>query len=293
MSPKIYYEKDNEKKEVEKSHDVKYDFDCKGQRYTNVEVDKDLQHRCHVKYVTNDTGVTSEHSAKSLKSSSCKRSKHGSSSKHSSNPKHGFSDDAAPCRRPTPSTTASKKSCSRRDSIKKLSPTEVAAKCYEVKQQKNFDTCHSVKWQHGKYVRDECGSGIVPLRFDFKPNKRLWCKTPLSMYQATIGELGKQLLCREKIIARDVKPGPPCNICECSLPPCRGYYRKYDCMRPCEEEHAIVRRGEKVYRDRIQRYWEPCLTEEQKYTLNVNEYGPQNAALAIKLKRETMDIPCW
>lgn len=167
-------------------------------------------------------------------------------------------------------------------------------RCYDQPKHYVRAACHdNFVWDHGKYKRDECGSGIVPKRFNFAPSRKLWCKTPLTMYQATIGELGRQILCREKIVPRDVKPGPPCNIAEYILPPCRGYYRRYDCLRPCEEEYTSVKQGHKTYRDRVDRYWEPCLSQDQKNHLDVNTYAGHNVYLGIRMRRKNIDLPCW
>lgn len=170
------------------------------------------------------------------------------------------------------------------------------ARCYEVKRGARRNSCNrKTIWQHGKYVRDECGSGIVTKRYNFLPTRKIWCKTPLTMYQATIGEMARQLLCREISVPRDVKGEPPSNIAEYIFPPCRGYYRKYDCMRPCEEDFAVMKGGKKIYRDRVERYWEPCLTKSQKHFLDVNDYAPHNVYLGSKMRRWniTDDAPCW
>ncbi|KAK7580337.1 hypothetical protein V9T40_000966 [Parthenolecanium corni] len=167
-------------------------------------------------------------------------------------------------------------------------------RCYDQPYRKRPQPCtRAPKWQTGKYKRDECGSGIVPKRLLFLPNRKIWCKTPLSMYQATIGELGRKLLCHETIISRDVRPGPPSNIEEYILPPCRGYYRKYDCLRPCEEDFVSYKQGKKVYRDRVERYWEPCLSQDQKHHLDINTYAHHNVALGLKVRRFNTDVPCW
>lgn len=318
MSPSIAYEKDREKREAEKRRDVKYGTQGQDQCYTNHESEKNVEDRCQVKYLCSsgagacttrpsaprcETVAPPRCDAKPRKPSKCSSNGSGGSQRSCATVAPATSDakDAAieyavgATKGPAAHRAALARLCGVGDAAtRKLSPIEVSAVCYEVRRpSKKFQPCRQVRWQHGRYVRDECGSGIVPVRFDIGPCKRLWCKTPLSMYQATIGELGKQLLCREKTIHRDVWPGPPCNVEEYIMPPCRGYYRKYDCMRPCEEDHAYIRQGRKYYRDRVERYWEPCLTQEQKHTLNLNEYGPHNAALALKLRRENMGIPCW
>ncbi len=147
------------------------------------------------------------------------------------------------------------------------------------------------KWQHGVHARDECGSGIVAKRLGVTQSRNLWCKTPLTMYQATIGELGRKILCREKILQRDVNSAPPCNVCEFILPPCRGYYRKYDCLRPCEEEAVVYEKGRKRYRDRVARYWNPC-TALGTHT-DINTYAPHNVFLGSRVARKAGNVPCW
>lgn len=169
-------------------------------------------------------------------------------------------------------------------------------RCYDQPYRHIPEKCNKIKekWQNGVYCRDECGSGIIAKKFEFKHSRGVWCSTPLSMYQATIGELGRQILCREKIVPRDVKPGPPCNVCEYILPPCRGYYRKYDCIRPCEEEYVSYKRGRKFYRDRVERYWEPCQSKDQRVAVDINTFAHQNVYLGAKLRRKFNEsIPCW
>ncbi|KAK7576643.1 hypothetical protein V9T40_012929 [Parthenolecanium corni] len=144
------------------------------------------------------------------------------------------------------------------------------SKCFQQPAWRKHEPCKTnFKWQHAEYARDECGSGIRPLKMTFTPNRKMWCATPLSMYQSTIVYK----------LQRDVNAAPPCNVCEYSLPLCRGYYRKYDCVRPCEEELARRQNGHKVYRDRVQRYWEPSLLEEQKPEKSVRHYAQHNAYL--------------
>lgn len=196
-------------------------------------------------------------------------------------------------------TRLSGRSCTKksigRSTRSKLSIADFNAKCYDHKRAVKRTCGAGVKWQHGKYCRDDCGSGIVTKKFDFKPSRRIWCRTPLTLYQATIGELGRKILCREKIVPRDVRPAPPCNIGQYILPLCRGYYRKYDCLRSCEEQFAVCKNGVKQYRDCVQRYWEPCQSDWQKDKLNLCEYAPQNSFLALKLRRKNndCDVPCW
>lgn len=185
----------------------------------------------------------------------------------------------------SPSSAKNKKNNSDVDAL------YVQAHCYAQPQRPKQPPCRTPKpWQEGKYVKDECGSGIVPRTFLFQNS---WCKTPLTMYQSTIGELGKQILCREINIQKDVKPEPPCSIGEFIVPLCRGYYRKKDCLRPCEEDYVTYKRGQKVYRDCFERYWQPCLSQEEKVQLDINLYAPQNVALGLKMKRKYNEEPCW
>jgi hypothetical protein len=101
------------------------------------------------------------------------------------------------------------------------------------------------------------------------------------------------VLCRETLVPRDIRPGPPCNVCENILRPCRGYYRKYPCVKPCEEELAIVKNKVKIYREPVKQYWDPCLTDEEKSRLNVNLYADQNVWLGRRLRRFEDTTPCW
>lgn len=168
-------------------------------------------------------------------------------------------------------------------------------KCFETPAPMKMEPCSKVYiWQRGKYVKDDCGSGIVPNQMNFHSSQNAWCNTPLSMYQATIGELGRQLLCGETKITKDVKDCPPCNVCEYVLPPCRGYYRKYDCIRPCEDQYVTRVNDKLVYRDRVQRYWQPCMTTEEKIKNDIRAYAPHNAYLGEKLRRAfDAKNPCW
>lgn len=207
---------------------------------------------------------------------------------------------AETCSRKADSCHTSSTSCSRPHSQGSSSSNQsdgTFAKykdCYDVPYTHKPQPCRpGFVWQHGKYVKDECGSGIVPVKYNLFSKAADRCKTPLTMYQVTVGQLGKQILCGEKLIARNVNPYPPCNICEYILPPCNGYYRKYDCIKPCEADYVTYKQGKKVFRDRVQRYWEPCLTTEQKHLLDVNTYAGPNVALGIELKRNKNSLPCW
>lgn len=277
MSAKVDYEKDSREKEHENIANVSYNAGSKGQQFHNETGKKEVEKRCFVKYTTG--AIKPSMGAGKMSTTSIISSQVGH-----------------PCK-VKPSAKKSTRSLKSSQSSKSLSLTEIASKCYERKRGVKKSCTRAEQWQLGKYCRDDCGSGIVPKRFDFKPSRKLWCKTPLTLYQATVGELGRKILCREKVVPRDVRPPPPCNIAHYILPLCRGYYRKYECLRPCEEEHAVVKRGRKQYRDCIERYWEPCYSNWQKFKLDVNDYAPHNSVLMSKLRRQNtdgaVDIPCW
>jgi len=152
----------------------------------------------------------------------------------------------------------------------------------------NFD------WQRNKYVRDECGSGIVTN--NTCSNKKLvWCHTPLTMYQATIGELGRKILCGEERLYKDLFPEPPSSLALDILPPCRGYFRKYDCVKPCEEELAIRKEGKKIYRSPIERYWNPCEMFKDD-SGHIRNNAAHNAYLSKAMRRRDLSCnqqPCW
>ncbi|XKL63821.1 hypothetical protein PGB90_006185 [Kerria lacca] len=315
----VDYEKDNIEKANKTTANVMYDVHDNHQMYQNKKCTKGVEKHCCTKYRTGCGGSRSRSKSRStvskrIASPSIKSNRSQSASKmrkmSDSQKSHSQSRASQKSRRSSGSRTngndqsrnkvgksKSKSPMSKKVKSSKSSIMERSAKCYEVKRGKKRQTCIEPVWQHGKYVKDECGSGILPMRYNFRPSRKIWCKTPLSMYQATIGELARKLLCREKVVPRDVKPAPPCNIEQYILPFCRGYYRKYDCLRPCEEEYAYYKGGKKHYRDCVERYWEPCLTKEQKIKLDINEYAPQNAYLAKKMLRmkegDHMKLPCW
>lgn len=253
---------------------------------------KEVEKPCTVKYRVGDYA----HSSRSTKTRG--------SSDHDGHSHDGHSHKS--CGRSQTKSTVDARSCGRTPckaadeaGPKKsaaMSDTERSAHCYPRRPPKERVACAKpVTWQAGQYVTDDCGSGIVPLRLNFLRNRKHWCKTPLSMYQATIGELGRKILCREEVIQRDLKPAPPCNIEEFILPPCRGYYRKRECVRPCEDQHSYVQRGQRHYRDRVERYWQPCMDKSEQLHLNVNEFAPHNVVLGRKMRRTygNVDIPCW
>lgn len=176
---------------------------------------------------------------------------------------------------------------------KKLTLTQRIEKCFPKSPTVVLDPCVPTKsWQRGTYKKDSCGSGIIPVIHSYAQNRRIWCKTPLSTYQSTIGELGRKILCREpgSIVPRDIRSEPPCNICEHVLPPCRGFYRQYDCIRPCEEEYATVIGNRRIYRDAVSRYWDPCTSVDKP---DVNVLAPHNGMLAKKLHRGMEGADCW
>lgn len=283
MGQNIEYHNDQDKKQQENRNHVHYETCGKAQKYTKEDHSKETEDKCHTKYLTGGRSAHSGHDHH-----------HSASSRHSHSSHHSKSAARHSSGRACPSGAGASKLGT---SAPMSSLEQRMSHCYEIKRAGQRNECNrKTIWQHGKYIRDECGSGIVPKRFDLKLSRRIWCKTPLTMYQATIGELARQLLCREISVPRDVKGEPPSNIAEYIMPPCRGYYRKYDCLRPCEEEYAVVRQGKKEYRDRVRRYWEPCLSKDQKHKLDVNDYAPHNVFLGLKMRRRnniTDDVPCW
>lgn len=298
MGQDVEYCNDNGTKAHENTNHVHYETCGQKQKYTKSDHCKQTEEKHRTKYVAGGGA------RQALRSGSSSRLEpHRSSSKAcgSTQLKRHLSASRA-CGSMHKSSKAASSHCSKRSdkqcSPKKseLSLAQRMSHCYEIKRVGRRDECNRKPcWQHGKYVRDECGSGIVPKRFLLGLNRKLWCKTPLSMYQATIGELARKLLCQEISVPRDVRGEPPSNIAEYIMPLCRGYYRKYDCLRPCEEEYAIVKAGKKIYRDRVKRHWEPCLSKEEKHKLDINDYAPHNAYLALKLRRRniTDDELCW
>lgn len=153
-------------------------------------------------------------------------------------------------------------------------------------------TCeNNYVWKPGKYVSDECGSGIVTKDCDTRETRDWWCRTPLSVYQATICELGRKLLCGELRIPRRIITAPPCNVCETILPPCQGYYRKYERLPACEEDYVTIKGGQKQYRNRVKRYWEPCAVDEQGTQDDITKFAGHNSYLAMKLStKHAQDI---
>lgn len=181
-------------------------------------------------------------------------------------------------------------------SYRNQTASERSAHCYPSQQGAGARPCdQEFTWQNGKYLRDECGSGIVPAHFGFINSRKYWCRTPLSMYQATHGDLGRKILCRTTHVLRDIRPAPPCNMDEYILPLCRGYYRKYECIRPCEERFAVKERGQRQYRNSLERYWDPCVDKTEDRRQDIREFAPHNVTLGKRLRRiyGTVELPCW
>lgn len=196
-----------------------------------------------------------------------------------------------PCRSVCSSKSESEYPCPSKCRITARSDEKLPpAQCFNQPIRFKGEPCsYEFEWQRNKYVRDGCGSGIVP---NVK-TKDTWCKTPLSMYQATIGELGRKMLCGESHMVRDLNTAPPCSMCQYVLPPCRGYYRKRDCLRPCEEDYVGHSGGQKTYRDPVERYWQPCMTEEEK-SASIRNYAAHNAYLGEMIRRRFDNTtPCW
>ncbi len=296
MVSAIDYQKANQEKVSKNKANVTYDICGKKLKYCSKNRTKNVERRSSVKYacgaarmagkssscVAPRIGGETSSSTKSLARKSLKSdSQSYLESKRSSSPKSAKSE-------------SKKKHATTETNESRAERSVLNSKCYFQLPRARKNACTKEhRWYHEKYVKDDCGSGVVPLKHTYSISRKDWCKTPLSMYQATIGELGRKLLCKEEIVPRDVWPGPPCNIEEYILPRCYGYYRKYECVRPCHSEHVYLSKEGKV-RDRVERYWNPCLTEEQKVKIDINEFAPQNAFLGQRLRRTHIDgDPCW
>ncbi|KAK7603103.1 hypothetical protein V9T40_003102 [Parthenolecanium corni] len=288
MSPNFRYEKNCNSKEKEDKCDTKCDVRGNAQLYQNVQMTKGVDTEQRVKYCTKarpDDCFSDCEPCRSVSSTAskadCPRPKAGKPAHHGGATGSGFS-----C------YYKSGPSQSKCGEYKRPTPKEVAEKCYDKRPPKRVVSCHVDEpfWQHGEYVRDDCGAGIVTTKLGFHANRPLWCKTPLTTYQASHGELGRKILCGETDLTRKIHEGPPCNICEDVLPPCRGYYRKYSCdYSPCDDE--VFEGGRRGPRSKIQRYWEPCATNLEK--VEVSKFAPHNMALALLLRRKYGDVPCW
>lgn len=279
----ILFEKDSNKKDNRRTSDVRCDIDPKRQTYRKTRVSKDNEELHHVKYTTGREGTPLEGCSPprlNRNDGSYRPSKNSKSNTKRCEPNIIYNDDHDYSCQPKEYDL---------NKVRTLPPH-----CYELPHPRKQVPCvEKTQWQNAKYCRDDCGSGIIPTRFDFRLSRRIWCRTPLTTYQASHGELGRQILCREKIIQRKINEGPPCNICEYVLPPCRGYYRKYDCVNPCDlaGEESVYKDGRNRPRDKVERYWEAC--QGQKERIDINKFAPQNMALALKYKRKAHGVTCW
>lgn len=300
MSPNFRYEKNCNSKEKEDKCDTKCDLRNNGQLYQNFQASKGVDTEQRVKYCTHGrryddrssdcdqccsvTSATPRNECQRPGKPAAKAGHHGREAGHA-----GGSSNASGFSCYYKSGPGQPK-CG--DQYKRPTPKEVALKCYDKRPPKRIPSCHVDEpfWQHGQYVRDDCGAGIVTTKLGFHANRPLWCKTPLTTYQASHGELGRKILCGETDLTRKIHEGPPCNICEDVLPLCRGYYRRYSCdYSPCDDE--VFEGGRRGPRSKIQRYWEPCATHLEK--VDVSTFAPQNMALALLLKRKYGEVPCW
>lgn len=282
----MLYEQALCKKEKEHQRNLKHQVNGKCKLTQLQDCSKNFEDMANVKCVENGDRLSQAGSAKSSNSKSS--SNHSNSSSNNGKASNGNGKSSS-------SNGKSSSNCLKSAQPPRVLEPKDTSKCYEKPARRKHEPCkNDFKWQHAEYCRDECGSGIVPLKMTFAPNRKMWCSTPLSMYQSTIGELARKILCDEFKLQRDINPAPPCNVCEYAMPLCRGYYRKYDCMRPCEEDFARRQNGYKVYRDRVQRYWEPCLMAEQKPEKSVRHYAQHNAYLGEMVRRKFQDaVPCW
>ncbi len=287
MSNNFHFQKNTNQKETENKVDTTCDVRDGQQVYQNLQTTKGVEAQHCVKYVTDALSVDDGQSV----TSSTKKARADSAREPSS-------VSAAPA----VSAKNGKPTKSDRRRGERPSREEIAEKCYDTLPGRRIVPCDSKEafWRHGKYVQDDCGSGIVPhQKLDFYSNRRIWCSTPLTTYQASHGELGRKILCGEELISRRINPGPPCNVCEIVLPLCRGYYRKYECdFSPCERDYQVFKGGRTRPRTKVERYWEPCLSLKERS--DVNKFAPQNVALAEELKKNALkksgnvgNISCW
>ncbi|XKL62698.1 hypothetical protein PGB90_002531 [Kerria lacca] len=274
MSQNFHYEKNSNQRECQNKTDTKCDVFGNQQVYQNVEASKGVEAEQHVKFITNKSDINNNGSVICFQKKPSRRCISGILYSTSvQDDRVGGQSIKSPRKRP--------------------SREEVAAKCSKPKPPKRVVSCKVKEpyWQHGKYVQDDCGSGIIPLRLTFNSSRPKWCKTPLTSYQAIHGELGRKILCGEEEITRTINPGPPCNLCEIVMPLCRGYYRKYDCdVSPCEKDLLYRTRRSKLL-NKVERYWEPCMTIKER--LDVNRFAPQNMALALKFMKKSNSKDCW
>lgn len=303
MSSNICYEKDNNSKDNINQSDVCYDIQGKRQTFRNSRVSKGREEQQYTKYVTGRDNPGDYYNPPRIDADDSDgqyfnvRSKYNPKSPKSTSSTRKNEPRASP-RPPSYQEVKKGKVCepdyrvTDGREMKKLPPH-----CFQRPPARKYPPCtKKTEWQNAKYCKDDCGSGIVPLRYNYNVSKRVWCRTPLTTYQASHGELARKILCGEKELKRLINDGPPCNICEYIFPPCRGYYRPYDCIRPCEDEsdNLVFRDGRSRLRDKVERYWESCFTGTAKQ--DVNTFAPQNMALALKYRRKAFGgtgAPCW
>lgn len=309
MSANICFEKGSNQRDCQDSNDVCCDIRDNRQTYRNTKVSKAAEEQHHVKYISgrDDPDRCSQRCV--VEAQCCPQRGNSNSSGYSGG--NGYSKPSKNNSKPSKSNgncngNGGVKPCKKEqhyddhdysDQLKHYSAEggkTLPPHCYELPHVRKMQPCtKKTQWQNAKYCRDDCGSGIIPQRFDFRLSRRIWCRTPLTTYQASHGELGRQILCGEKVIYRNINEGPPCNICEYVLPPCRGYYRQYDCVKPCEEdeENYIYKDGHNRPRDKVERYWQPCEGNQERK--DVNTFAPQNMALALKLRKKAHGVTCW
>lgn len=267
------YKNANKEKLNKNTAEINYNVCKDAEKYHSKQNSKEIEKRCCINYVTNPPKVKSQEDHSLLRKTS----------------KLCTFNDSVPSKS-SKSISNFPKSTDQKESKRSI----INSKCYFKFLRPRKRICTKIHlWQHGQYQRDECGSGIVPLQQSFRNNQKRWCKAPLSTYQATIGDLGRQLLCKETMLSKKIVRPPPCNVDEYILPKCFGYNRKYKCEPPCEVEHTIMKNGIRRARDHVDRYWNPCLTREERITLDVNEFAPHNAYLMKKLHRNHCNVSCW
>lgn len=104
------------------------------------------------------------------------------------------------------------------------------------------------------------------------------CCTPQTEYMRMHGEMAKQLLCGQWNFPMKIKSEPPCNICEKVMPPCRGYYREYECPMPIDPRTGRQRL-------KSDQYWKPC--QEIEFMDEYRRYmSVPNNGLIKKLRRK-------
>lgn len=308
MSKNLYFERCNNQRENVRRNETTCDVNENQQSYQNCKAVKGVEYEQRVKFITNgvdcDGGAVFKPKSRRDGSVESNSSRCSNSSERQAHPLSASArPDASPVRRP-PANRSQKNVATKtpttsryQDDHDRPSAEEVYKKCYPMRHAPRIVSCDTLlNWQTGKYTRDDCGSGILPVRANYAINRRkLWCSTPLTTYQAMHGELGRKILCGEISLSRRINPDPPCSMCEIVQPLCRGYYRKYECdFSPCEKDYVLAK-GLTKPRTKIQRYWEPCMTHED--LVDVRTFAPHNMALARDLRKKlegtTGEAPCW